>query len=146
MSPNTDTATAEIDAILYSRVSTDEQAESGHGLADQRARLDGMAAAKGWANTVALVDDGVSAKTLNRPAMTEALALLAAGEAGALFVTNSIGSRGRCPILPTSWRQPNVKVGRSSSLISVSTPRGVLKSVELDAEMAHLLDTNVLVN
>lgn len=87
MTSNTDTGKASIDAILYSRVSTDDQAESGLGLADQRSRLDGQAAAKGWTSTVALVDEGVSAKTLNRPAMTEALAMLAAGEAGALVVT-----------------------------------------------------------
>ena len=74
-------------AILYSRVSTDDQAESGLGLADQKKRLEGMAAAKGWDNTVSLVDDGASAKNLNRPAMAEALEMLAAGEAFALVVT-----------------------------------------------------------
>lgn len=83
MSTNTDA----LDAILYSRVSTDDQVESGGGLADQRTRLEGMTAAKGWTATVALVDDGFSAKTLDRPAMTEALRMLAAGEAGALVVT-----------------------------------------------------------
>ena len=53
-----------VDAILYSRVSTDEQVESGLGLEDQRKRLDGMATAKGWESTLSLSDEGVSAKSL----------------------------------------------------------------------------------
>ena len=81
------TALATIEAILYSRVSTDDQAESGLGLEDQRKRLDGMAAAKGWVSTLSLTDNGVSAKSLDRPALSQALELLASGQAQALMVT-----------------------------------------------------------
>lgn len=74
-----------MEVIGYLRVSTDEQAASGLGLEAQRARITAEATHKGW--TVRwLVDDGYSAKSLDRPAMAEALRLLAAGEADALVV------------------------------------------------------------
>lgn len=71
--------------IGYLRVSTDEQATSGLGLQAQRARIQSEADHRGW-DVVWLVDDGYSAKNLHRPALTEALALLAAHEAEALIV------------------------------------------------------------
>ena len=70
-------------ALLYSRVSTEDQAESGLGLDDQAEKLQALATLKGWAS-VDLVDDGESAKTLNRPAMQQALQMLADGDAHAL--------------------------------------------------------------
>ena len=74
-----------MDVIGYCRVSTDEQASSGLGLEAQRARISSEAAHKGW--TVRwLVDEGYSAKNLNRPALTTALAALASHEADALVV------------------------------------------------------------
>lgn len=73
-------------AILYARVSTEDQAESGLGLADQMAKLRAMATIKDL-HSIELVDDGHSAKTLNRPAMTEALTMLAGGHADVLVVT-----------------------------------------------------------
>ena len=73
-------------AILYSRVSTDEQAESGLGLADQAEKLGALSLLNDWTSTVELVDDGESAKTLNRPAMKQALQMLANGEAHVLAV------------------------------------------------------------
>lgn len=44
----------------YIRVSTDEQARSGLGLADQVRRCAGMAEAKGWPEPVVYADEGVS--------------------------------------------------------------------------------------
>ena len=77
------TATAPQTAILYTRVSTDDQATSGLGLTDQADKLNALATLKDWTG-IELVDDGASAKTLKRPAMTEALRMLKAGEANAL--------------------------------------------------------------
>lgn len=71
--------------IGYLRVSTEEQAASGLGLEAQRARIKSEATHKGW-DIIWLVDEGYSAKTLDRPAMTEALRLLTAHEADALVV------------------------------------------------------------
>lgn len=74
-----------MEVIGYLRVSTDEQAASGLGLEAQRARITSEAAHKGW-NVRWLIDDGYSAKSLDRPAMAEALRLLASGQAEALVV------------------------------------------------------------
>ena len=71
--------------IGYVRVSTSEQAESGLGMAAQKARITSEAKARGWEVTW-LVDDGYSAKNLDRPAMQQALGMLAKGEADALVV------------------------------------------------------------
>lgn len=60
---------------MYCRVSTEEQAESGLGLGDQRARCEGMAMAKGWATPRLFSDDGISG-TLGphkRPALQKLL-------------------------------------------------------------------------
>lgn len=74
-----------MEVIGYCRVSTEEQASSGLGLEAQRARITSEAAHRGW-NVRWLVDEGYSAKNLNRPALSTALASLAASEADALVV------------------------------------------------------------
>jgi DNA invertase Pin-like site-specific DNA recombinase len=71
--------------VGYVRVSTQDQADSGLGMAAQKARIAAEAKVRGW-DVVWLVDDGYSAKTLDRPAMQRALGMLAKGEADALVV------------------------------------------------------------
>lgn len=71
--------------IGYVRVSTQDQADSGLGMAAQKARITAEAKVRGWEVTW-LVDDGYSAKNLDRPAMQQALGMLAKGEADALVV------------------------------------------------------------
>jgi DNA invertase Pin-like site-specific DNA recombinase len=73
--------------IAYSRVSTDEQAVSGLGLADQRAVIAHEASRRGWDDVVHLSDEGFSAKNLSRPAIAEALELLRTGQASTLVVS-----------------------------------------------------------
>lgn len=73
-------------AITYRRVSTDEQADSGAGLDAQDATITAALAARGWELVAALVDEGRSGATLNRPALTDALDRLDRGEADALVV------------------------------------------------------------
>jgi DNA invertase Pin-like site-specific DNA recombinase len=69
-------------AIAYIRVSTTEQADSGAGLAAQRAAIEAAAAAKGWELVAIHEDAGVSGKALTgRQGMADALAMLAAGQA-----------------------------------------------------------------
>lgn len=73
--------------IAYVRVSTAEQADSGLGLAAQRATIAAEGARRGVAIAEVYEDAGASAKTLaGRPALTAALAALAAGEASVLVV------------------------------------------------------------
>lgn len=69
----------------YIRVSTDEQVDSGLGLAAQRAALLAEAARRGW-DLELVVEDGRSAKDLNRPAVVGALDRLDRRQADALVV------------------------------------------------------------
>lgn len=71
--------------IGYLRVSTDEQANSGLGLDAQRATIQTAADARGW-DVVWIEDAGHSAKTLKRPGIVKALALLKKGEAQGFVV------------------------------------------------------------
>lgn len=61
--------------IGYLRVSTEEQATSGLGLDAQRDTITRYAAGHGW-DVVWYVDEGVSAKTLDRPQLQAALTRL----------------------------------------------------------------------
>lgn len=73
--------------VGYVRVSTAEQAESGAGLAAQRAAIKEAAKRRGWALVSILEDVGVSAKsTKGRTALAAAIALVEAGGADALVV------------------------------------------------------------
>jgi DNA invertase Pin-like site-specific DNA recombinase len=73
-------------AIGYCRVSTGEQVSSGAGLEAQRAALQAEADRRGWALEF-VTENGLSAKDLNRPALTGALARLDKGEADVLMVS-----------------------------------------------------------
>jgi DNA invertase Pin-like site-specific DNA recombinase len=74
-----------MNVVAYLRVSTDEQVQSGLGLDAQRNAVKDEAARRGW-SVVWEVDEGVSGKLRNRPALDRALARLRAGEAQALVV------------------------------------------------------------
>jgi DNA invertase Pin-like site-specific DNA recombinase len=71
----------------YCRVSTAEQAAGGVSLDDQRAKIAAYAQLYGLEIVDVIIDDGVSAKTLDRPGLRRALAMLDAGEADGLLVT-----------------------------------------------------------
>jgi DNA invertase Pin-like site-specific DNA recombinase len=73
--------------IGYLRVSTEEQAMSGLGLADQRAVIGAEAFRRGWDDIAYLSDEGYSAKNLSRPAIAEALDMLRKGNASVLVVS-----------------------------------------------------------
>jgi DNA invertase Pin-like site-specific DNA recombinase len=72
--------------ICYLRVSTQEQASSGLGLAAQRARLEQELAIRGWSDAEWIEDAGFSAASLNRPGIKRALELLTSGNASVLMV------------------------------------------------------------
>jgi DNA invertase Pin-like site-specific DNA recombinase len=74
-------------AVLYVRVSTGQQAESGLSLEQQERTLRQAAEIAGYAQVRVIVEAGVSGKSMrNRPALREALELLAQGQASALLV------------------------------------------------------------
>ena len=67
-------------AILYARVSTDEQARSGYSLAQQIEALRDYAAREGYEILEEVVDPGQSGASLERPGMDRVRDLVAAGD------------------------------------------------------------------
>lgn len=78
-------------AIIYTRVSTEEQAQSGLGLQAQLAKCTGVCAARGWTITSIASDEGVSGKVpaADRPAFSEGLRQLCASKAGTMVLVVS---------------------------------------------------------
>lgn len=73
---------------IYCRVSTDEQAREGVSLQEQQTRLKAYCQAMGWKNSIIrFVDDGYSAKNMERPALKELLRNVERGYIGKLMVT-----------------------------------------------------------
>ena len=66
-------------AILYARVSTDEQAKSGYSLAQQMEALRQYTASEGYEVLEEVVDPGQSGASLERPGMDRVRDLVAAG-------------------------------------------------------------------
>jgi site-specific DNA recombinase len=73
-------------AVGYVRVSTEEQATSGHSLSAQRSKVVAYAALYDLDLVEIVVDDGFSGKTLDRPGMNKVLAKLKSGEVQAVVV------------------------------------------------------------
>lgn len=71
-------------AIVYIRVSTEEQASSGLGIQNQKEKCLAYCMIKGWSVYKIIIDDGESAKDLYRPGIQEALNILSSGEANCL--------------------------------------------------------------
>ena len=71
--------------VGYVRVSTDEQADSGLGLAAQRAAVASEAEKRGW-TLVAVYEDAQSGKSLDRPGLAEALLAVEEGRAAGILV------------------------------------------------------------
>lgn len=73
--------------VAYIRVSTEQQAVDGSSLDAQRAQLEAYAKAFGYEIVAWEVDAGVSASSLDRPALQAAIACLESGSAEGLLVT-----------------------------------------------------------
>lgn len=71
-------------ALAYVRVSTAEQVEHGASLDAQKATLQQEAERRGW-DVEVIADEGLSAKSLNRPGLQSALTRLDSGEADFLL-------------------------------------------------------------
>lgn len=71
--------------IGYIRVSHEESARTGYGLADQRARIEGEAARRGW-SVMWQADEAVSGRSLDRPGLARALDSLKRKGSSALVV------------------------------------------------------------
>lgn len=134
-----------MNTIGYVRVSTHEQAMSGLGLAAQRAAIESACTARGWALNGLLVDDGQSGRTLERPALKDALRRLLNGDAGCLMVskldrlTRSVGDLAAL----VAWTETNrVTLVALDLGVDTSTPGGRLMAnvfasvAEWEREMA----------
>lgn len=75
--------------VLYTRVSTDKQAEHGHGLLAQSARLAEFAAQRRLDVVQVIADEGVSGTTMERDGMRQVLALVQARAVDAVVVTKA---------------------------------------------------------
>lgn len=73
-------------AVAYVRVSTEKQADAGQSLEAQQAKVTAYASLYDLELVEVVVDAGESAKSLNRPGLTRALAMLKSGKAEALVV------------------------------------------------------------
>src|ERR671914_3135130 len=73
-------------AILYARVSTDEQARTGYSLAQQLEALREYAAQEGYEVLVEVTDPGQSGASLERPGMDQVRDLVAAGGVSVVLV------------------------------------------------------------
>lgn len=77
---------AKLNVIGYVRVSTEEQANSGLSLANQRLRIQAYAAASDIILTEIIEDAGKSAKTLERPGMQRVLHYIAGQETDGVVI------------------------------------------------------------
>lgn len=84
--PTVPAAPARTRVVAYVRVSTDKQADHGVSLDAQRAKVEAYAALYDLELVSVEVDAGLSAKSLERPALARALGMLEAGTADALLV------------------------------------------------------------
>jgi len=73
---------------LYARVSTDDQAREGTSLEEQEERLRAWCRSQGWKDNIRLyIDDGYSAKSLDRPKLKELHKDVRAGKVARVLVT-----------------------------------------------------------
>lgn len=79
--------TARVSVAGYVRVSTGEQAASGYGLSAQRTAIAEECERRGWSLAGMFSDEGESGKSLDRPALRNALELVASGTCRGLVVS-----------------------------------------------------------
>ncbi|MGH8064533.1 MAG: recombinase family protein [Candidatus Entotheonellia bacterium] len=72
--------------IGYVRVSTEEQVRDGVSLAIQRGEIDAYVLVKDWTLMKIIADEGMSAKSLNRPGLQELMALVEGRRVQAVIV------------------------------------------------------------
>ncbi len=75
-----------VKCVIYVRVSTDEQAKHGYSIAAQIEKLEAYCISQGWELVAKFVDDGYSAKDLERPQFQEMMEQIKAGGIDVLLV------------------------------------------------------------
>ncbi|OEH86209.1 hypothetical protein BHU72_11775 [Desulfuribacillus stibiiarsenatis] len=72
---------------LYVRVSTDEQAREGFSISEQQTRLQAYCIAQGWDHYELFIDDGYSAKDIDRPKLNEIIDMVKQKQISKVMVT-----------------------------------------------------------
>jgi site-specific DNA recombinase len=72
--------------IIYTRVSTEEQAKHGYSISAQKEKLEAYCKSQGWEIEKIYTDEGFSAKDLNRPGFSEMYERIKRGDIDVLLV------------------------------------------------------------
>ena len=103
-------------AILYARVSTDEQARSGYSLAQQVDALREYAAREGYEVIEEVQDAGQSGASLERPGMDRVRDLVASELAASPWCWRRIGTASRASLpITTSYGESSRSTGPRSA-------------------------------
>ncbi len=115
-------------AIGYARVSTDEQAREGVSLEVQQQRIRAYALAKDLELMDVLTDDGISGKTLERPALREVLQRCERGEVGHVVVVKldrlTRRTRDLVALVDDLFLARHIELHSVSESLDTSTPHG----------------------
>ena len=115
-------------ALGYARVSTDEQAREGVSIDAQVARIRAYALAKELELTDVLTDDGISGKTLARPALRELIQRCESGEVGHVVVVKldrlTRHTRDLLALVDDLFLARQIELHSVSESLDTSTPHG----------------------
>lgn len=115
---------------IYVRVSTDEQAKDGFSIEAQRRILNAWAVVKGASDIIEYVDDGYSAKNLNRPGVQNLIQDCRAHKLDAVLVWRldrlTRNLRDLLMLMEDVFRANGVEFVSSTESIDTSTPTGRL--------------------
>ena len=115
-------------ALGYARVSTDEQAREGVSLESQVARIRAYAQAKELELTDVLTDNGISGKTLERPALQELVQRCERGEVGHVVVVKldrlTRRTRDLLALVDDLFLARQIELHSVSESLDTSTPLG----------------------
>lgn len=112
-------------ARAYVRVSTEEQGQSGYSLAAQQERIEQFCKSNGYNTVKVYVDDGLSAKDLNRPAFKR---MMAEAQPGDIIVSYKLDRLTRSVRdlyeLWTEWEKRNLYYRSVTEQFDTTSPTG----------------------
>ncbi len=115
-------------ALGYARVSTDEQAREGVSLDAQQSRIRAYCEAKELELVDMLTDDGISGKTLDRPALGELVQRCERGEVGHVVVVKldrlTRRTRDLLALVDDLFLARHIELHSVSESLDTSTPHG----------------------